>query len=51
MTRFRETCQGDDLCRYLPGEIPGIDGVIWTDGKISWVGGGRSTAAAEGIDC
>jgi len=47
----REPCNGDDLWHYSSEDLVGVDGVLFENCEISWVGGGRSTAAAEGIDC
>ena len=47
----RDPCNGDDLWHYFDEDLVGIDGVMFDNCEISWVGGGRSAAAAEGIDC
>lgn len=47
----REPCMGDDLWHFAADDLKGVDGVLFDNCEISWVGGGRSTAAAEGIDC
>jgi len=47
----RVPCNGDDLWHYRAEDLAGVDGVLFDNCEISWVGGGRSTAAAEGIDC
>ncbi len=47
----RDPCDGDDLWHYMTGDLDGVDGVLFDDCVISWVGGGRSTVAAESIPC
>jgi hypothetical protein len=46
----RTGCGDDDLWHF--GNLGSdVDGVMWNTCDISWVGGGRSTAKKEGIDC
>ncbi len=47
----RDPCNGDDLSHYVAEDLVAVDGVLFDNCEISWAGGGRSTAAAEGIDC
>lgn len=47
--RTRDPCGDDDLWHY--GELPGVDGVLFDDCRISWVGGGRTDADDVGLPC
>ena len=48
----RDPCNGsDDLWHYFDGDLEDVDGVLFDNCEISWVGGGRSTAAAAGFEC
>jgi drug/metabolite transporter (DMT)-like permease len=49
--RNREPCNGDDLAHYSAADLAGVDGVLFDTCDISWVGGGRSSAAVEGFSC
>lgn len=47
----RDPCQGDDLWHYQDEDLAVVDGVLFDDCVLSWVDGGRTTAAEEGIKC
>ena len=47
--RQRDPCGDDDLWHY--GDLGPVDGVLFDDCQVSWVGGGRSKAEDVGIAC
>lgn len=49
--RDRDACGDDDLWHYPPHTLAGVDGVLFSDCTISWVGGGHSSADEIGLAC